>query len=128
MVVLAVIAAMVAMAMPSYKRAMEQSRADIAAANLRAIWTAQRVYWLEYHLYTDNLAGLRDMGLVDPEIIAGTGGYVYAVASADADSFQADATRTGSAHWTGEFTIDETGVIAGVVQGPGDPDIVAGFQ
>ena len=66
MVVLTVIAIMAAMCIPTFQRAIEQSRADVAAANLRAIWAAERLYWLEYHAYTDQFDNLRAMGLLDP--------------------------------------------------------------
>ena len=41
--VLAVISVLLAMAAPSFQRAAEQSQCNIAAANLQAIWAAQRL-------------------------------------------------------------------------------------
>jgi len=128
MVVVAVISVLVVMAVPSYQRALEQFRADIAAANLRAVWSAERLYWLDYQAYTADLAGLRTAGLVDPEILLSTTGYAYTITSADNNSFQAAATRTGSAAGAGQYTIDETGTISGTVQAPGGAGITPGFQ
>jgi prepilin-type N-terminal cleavage/methylation domain-containing protein len=128
MVVLAVLGILVAMAVPSYQRTLEQARANIAAANLRAIWSAERLYWLEYHAFTTDLASLRTLGLLDPGIVGATNGFTYGVTSAGNDNFQAVATRTGSTCWTGEYTIDETGLIGGALHAAGKPDIVAGFQ
>ena len=113
---------------PSFMRGLEQSRADIAGANLRAIWSAERVYWLDYHTYTADLAQLQSLGLLDPSIASATTVYVYAIQSATSSTFTATATRTGSTKWSGEFAIDETGVLSGVVQASGQPDIVPGFQ
>jgi prepilin-type N-terminal cleavage/methylation domain-containing protein len=123
-VVLTIIGVMVAMAVPRFGRAVEQSRADFAAANLRAIWAAERLYWLENHAYTDKLTnespkGLVDLGLLDPSIVSTTGDYTYSLTSADANTFQAVATRAGHTSWSGSFTISETGMIEGSVSAGG---------
>ena len=126
--VLTVIAILVALAVPRYDRALEQARADIAATNLRAIWSAERLYWLENRTYTADLAALQAVGLLDPQIVLATSGYVYCVSTADGNTLTANATRTGSACWSGAFQIDETGLVSGAVQAPGQPAIVPGFQ
>jgi prepilin-type N-terminal cleavage/methylation domain-containing protein len=128
MVVIVIIGILAAISVPAYQRAIEQSRADIAAANLRAIWAAQRLYWIEYHAYAPNLTDLRALGLVDPEIVLSVSGYSYTVTSAGNNNFGAAATRTGATGWAGGYTIDETGTIAGGVQATGLPTIVPGFQ
>jgi prepilin-type N-terminal cleavage/methylation domain-containing protein len=128
MLVCTVMAILIAMAAPSFRRSMEHSRADIAGANLRAIWTAQRLYWLENRTYANNLSELESLGLLDPTIVSAMAYYVYAIQSADANTFTATATRTGSERWSGQFTIGEDGVLAGVIQATGEPDIEPGFQ
>ncbi len=128
MLVLLVIGILVSMSAPSFHRCIQQSRADIAGANLRAIWSAQRLYWLEYRTYTSDLSELESLDLLDPTIISGTSRYGYTIPSADASTFTAAATRTGSVRWTGQLTIDESGVLAGAIQATGQPDIVPGFQ
>ena len=128
LVVLTVMGVLISLAAPSFQRSLEQSRADIAAANLRAIWSAERVHWLEYRTYTNDLATLESLGLVDPAIVSSTTFYGYAVTSASSYSLTATATRTGSIRWSGSFTIDETGIVTGAVQAPGAADIVPGFQ
>ena len=128
MVAMTVMGILFAMATPSFARSLQQSRADIAGANLRAIWSAQRLYWLEYRTYAANLSTLESMGLLDPTIVSATTVYVYAIQSAGSNTFTATATRTGSGRWSGEFAIDEAGTLSGVVQATGEPDIVPGFQ
>jgi prepilin-type N-terminal cleavage/methylation domain-containing protein len=135
MVVMVMIGIMVAMSVPSYQRAIEQSRADIAAANLRAIWAAERLFWLENGKFTPKpepatpdtaLQSLHDLGLIDGEIVAGTGGYTYAITSGSAASFTATATRAGT---SGNFTISELGVVGGTITvGSGNFRITPGFQ
>jgi prepilin-type N-terminal cleavage/methylation domain-containing protein len=128
MVVLTVMAILVALAVPRYGRAIEQSRADIAAANLRAVWSAERLYWLENHAYSADLAALQAAGLLDPQVVLATAGYVYQVPASDSNTFTAIATRTGSARWSGAYQIDETGLVSGTIQAAGQTAIVPGFQ
>src|SRR5574340_81504 len=128
MVVLTGMAVLSAMDVPSYQRAIEQSHADIAAANLRSIWSAQRLYWIESHTFAPDLKLLQSMGLVDTGNVLGTTGYAYAVTSADQNRFTAVAVRTGSSRYSGEYSIDETGTISGAVKAQGQPDLIPGFE
>jgi type IV pilus assembly protein PilE len=128
MVVLTVIGILVAMAIPSYERALEQSQANIAAANLRAIWSAERFYWLENRAYTADLTVLKASGLLDPQIVLATSGYVYSVSAAGSNTMTASATRTESARWSGAYQIDETGLISGSVEAAGQTPLTPGFQ
>jgi prepilin-type N-terminal cleavage/methylation domain-containing protein len=128
MVVAALIGILAAMAAPSYQRAIEQARADVAAANLRAIWAAERLYWLENHTYTTNLSksqppsslpGLVELGLLDKTLPLDstsatykTGGYYYTIDSnPTSTTFTARATHMTDSQWSGSFTIDQNGVI-----------------
>src|SRR5438445_7762033 len=85
MVVLTIVGILTALCVPSYRRALEQSRADIAAANLRAVWSAERVYWLEHHHYTASFAELAP--LLDPSIATSTTTYVYSLDATDGSTF-----------------------------------------
>jgi prepilin-type N-terminal cleavage/methylation domain-containing protein len=136
MVVTTLIGVMAAMSVPSFQHACEQSRADIAAANLRAIWAAERLFWLENHTYTDKLAtqtsplppGLADLGLIDSEIVSSTVGYVYLVPAAGTATFTATATRKDPSGATfGFFRIDQTGSSSGTVS-IGGATFTPGFQ
>ena len=55
MIVLVVMSVMISLALPRFSRSLESARADVAGANLRAIWTAERIYWLDNRTYTANL-------------------------------------------------------------------------
>jgi Tfp pilus assembly protein PilE len=126
--VLAVIGILVSLSVPSFRRGLEQSRADLAAANLRAIWSAQRLYWLEYHTYATDLPTLQSPGLIDPTLTSAQRVYTYQIESADANTFTAIATRTANARWNGTLSIDDSGVVSGVLTAAGDQDIIPGFQ
>jgi type II secretory pathway pseudopilin PulG len=126
MVVLTIIGILLYLSVPSFERGVEQARADLAAANLRALWSAQRLYWLENHTYTTSFSDLET--LLDPAILSAGTFYVYQIQSADGTTFSATATRTGNTKWSGQFTIDQTGVVSGAVVATGEYDIVPGFQ
>lgn len=125
MVAVTIIGVMAAIAVPSYRYALIQARADIAAANLRAIWAAERLYWLEYHTYTDKLDhqegtndGLVDFDLLDPMIFQSRF-YEYAPAStASNTAFSVSAANTLDGI---TITIDQTGTLQ-------TSDITLGFQ
>jgi prepilin-type N-terminal cleavage/methylation domain-containing protein len=118
MIVLTVISIMAAMCIPTFQQAIEQSRADVAAANLRAIWAAERLYWLENRAYTDRFDDLRAMRLLDPAFPA-VGNYDYAspVVASDGSGFTATATSNRGA--TTSITIDQNGsmVATGITLG-----------
>jgi prepilin-type N-terminal cleavage/methylation domain-containing protein len=127
MIVMVIIGILTAMAVPSYERAIEQSRADMAAANLRAVWAAQRLFWIDKHTYATDLVGLRGQGLLDTEISSATNGYTYSITTAGDDAFHATAERVGASRWSGTYTIDETGEITGALESASGPSIVPGF-
>jgi prepilin-type N-terminal cleavage/methylation domain-containing protein len=127
LVVVTVMGVLVSLAAPTFTRAVEQSRADIATSNLRAVWSAQRVYWLEYRAYAGDLPTLTSVGLLDSAITSAST-YNYTITSANESSFTATATRAGSVRWTGQFQIDQTGALSGVIHASGEPDIVPAFQ
>ena len=138
MVVLTVIAILVAMAIPSYTRALEQSQANIAAANLRAIWAAEQWWWLENGTYTANLQTdlantTNGNNLIDPQIATATHYRILLTWSlTDSNHFTRLRHPDGKhAGWSGSFTIDQTGnVLRGTRNYPaaGQTGIVPGFQ
>ena len=128
MTVMVLVGILFAMAAPSFVDTVEQAHADIAGADLQAIWCAERFYLLENRTYATNLAALEAEGLLDPAIVAGSSRYRLSVTAADDASFMAEATRINSGLWSGSFSIDETGAVGGVVEAPGHSDITPGFN
>jgi prepilin-type N-terminal cleavage/methylation domain-containing protein len=131
MIVLTVIGIMATMCVPTFQRAIEQSKIDIAAANLRAIWAAERLYWLEYHSYTldsdppTHLETLNTLGLLDPGILSDSatnqGGFDYSVninmSASDPKTLATALRQTDSTSLT--LTIDENGEITSTGTTPG---------
>jgi prepilin-type N-terminal cleavage/methylation domain-containing protein len=113
MVVTTLIGVMAAISVPSFQRAVEQSRGDVAVANLRAIWAAERIFWLENRNYTSSLSALQSLGVLDGAIpadgVGSMGGYQYTISTSDSDTpFRATAT---SVNGLGYLSIDATGLV-----------------
>lgn len=135
-VTMTILAVLVSFAAPSVMRSMEQSHADLAGAGLRMVSTAQRFYWLENRTYAPNLQTLIDEGLVDQDLVTVAPRYEFSIASASASGFQAQARRRrfddfGTpiyiGAWEGTLTIDQTGTIAGTVNGPNSVQLSPAF-
>ncbi len=86
-VVMIVIGVLASFGVPRFVHSLEQARVDMAATNLRAIWTAQRLYWLAHQtyapdlnsLYTDPWTARTSWPTPDPSILHATFDYVCAV-------------------------------------------------
>ena len=113
MIVVAVVGIVAAMAIPSFRRVMEQARVDNAASGLRSIYAAQRVYRLDNASYSSDLTTLTAGGLLDPSLTSSSGSFAYQVTGADTQTFSAAATRVGSDVWSGTLAIDQNGQITG---------------
>ena len=126
-IVMTILGVLLSFGIPSFQLALEQSRAQVASANLEAIWSAQRLYWLANRTYASDLAALQSAGTLDPSLGNQTF-FSYEISSADANTFVATATRASNAKWNGTFTIDQSGTLSGVLSAPPRPNIAAGFQ
>ncbi len=127
-VVMAVIGVLAALTVGNFRRAFEQSRADVASANLQAIWSAQRIYWLENRAFAEKLTELQSLGLLDPAVGSATNPFSYSITKANKDTFTATAKRAGSKLWKGSFVIDETGALSGTIAAAGEAAITPGFK
>jgi type II secretory pathway pseudopilin PulG len=128
-VALIVFGVLVAMGIPRFQQSLEQSQADVAGANLRAIWSAQRLYWLQNRTYAPDLNTLLSASLIDPSLTTATTPYTYQVSNASESTFTATATRSGSSSWSGSFTIIQDGTCSGSdQQASSGITIVPGFQ
>jgi general secretion pathway protein G len=126
-VVLVIMGVLIALALPKFSRSLESAKADVAGANLRAIWAAERIYWLDNRTYTANLDSLVSLNLLDPSVTSNTF-YTYLVTTADPATFIATAQRAGDVSWSGTLMITQDGVLSGSLTKSGEADIVVGFQ
>jgi prepilin-type N-terminal cleavage/methylation domain-containing protein len=118
-ITMTILCLMVVLAVPVFRSAIEQARADVATANLKTIWAAQRVYWLDNHRFASRLSDLRSLDLIDGPIADsasnGKAVYVYRISNADTSSFIVGALRNASGVWSGEIQINQEGRITGTV-------------
>lgn len=124
MITITVMGVLIGMSLPRFGTAIEQSRADFAVANLRGIWAAQRLHWLENHAYAADLPTLQTLKLLDPLLSAETPTekYTYHISGNSAE-----ARRDTGSSWEGSFTIDEEGKVEGAISAPGELTIGPGF-
>jgi len=130
LIAMVVLGVLLSMGVPLFQQSLEQSRADVAGANLRAIWSAQRLYWLENRMYAPDLPTLLTANLIDPSLTTSTVPYTYEVTGPpDNSSFTATATRGGSSAWSGSWAITQDGIFSGsLLQAGQATTIVPGFQ
>jgi type IV pilus assembly protein PilE len=125
-VVLTIMGVLIAIPIPTFQRAIEQSKLDVAAGHLRSIWAAQRFYRLEHGRY-GSLADLAPGtagadNLVEPSLISGTTFYDYSIAlTIDGQSFVATALHPVQTRCTGSLTIDDGGTLVSGVTYNGEP-------
>jgi type IV pilus assembly protein PilE len=127
-VVMVIMGIVMAMAVPSYRRSVEQARADLAAANLRTLWAAERLFYLEARAYTADDAELAALGVLEEGLLTADELYVYRITAADSAGFTATATRVGSTVFSGTLLIDQTGTITGAIAHGSGPAIRPGFR
>jgi prepilin-type N-terminal cleavage/methylation domain-containing protein len=133
-----VVGVLISMGIPRFQQSVEQARANVAGANLQAIWSAQRLFWLQNRTYAidvhtplDTLqAANPSFPLIDPALTTTTASYTYTVTGpVDGSTFTATATRNGTSGWSGAWTIDQNGQTGGAILQAGQPsNIVLGFQ
>jgi prepilin-type N-terminal cleavage/methylation domain-containing protein len=114
MIVMTIMGVLIAIPTPIFLRAVEQSKLDVATANLRSIWSAQRMYRMENGRYgsLSDLAPGGDRALLDPSILSPSTFYGYAiVVSADGQTFVATAQHPATSQCNGTITIDESGTL-----------------
>ena len=131
MVAVTIMGILLSFAAPSFTRAVEQSKADVAGANLRTAWSSQRLYRLDNPAYSPDFPTLVSAGLLDGNFPGYPGSptppYSLAVVSSDSQTFSITATRNGG-NWSGSFSIDQTGTISGTITYDSEIPISPGFQ
>ena len=99
-----------------YTKTLETASLDLAVGHLESVWTAQRFFWLENGEFAESVADLEDGGFLDASRPPAESRYQYKISSANANSFKAQAKRTGSRRWKGKVSIDETGELSGKIK------------
>ena len=120
-IVLVLIGMLIAMGVPRIGLAREEARLDGAVAGLNTLWTAQRLYRLQYGTFADNFDDLKKIKVVQLGFTGGSHPYTYEVLAADVDTFRLRARRTQGGAWSGQLVLQQDGVLTGsITNGQGD--------
>lgn len=124
MIVVAIIAFLAMVSIPTFKRFLYKCKRSEAYMNLHAIYAAQKAYWAEHGKYSDALSGENSIGW-KPE---GNIYYTYGFATgAEGKSYFVGSLGTPSSALS-DAKASENGFIAvaaGDIDGDGDPDVLS---
>ena len=132
MVVVAIIAFLAMVAVPSCMRFFAKAKRTEAYVNLHSMYGAQKAYWAEHGRYTDVLSGPGGIGW-QPEGYSHGGSnerfyYTYGFGhGAEGRNFFTGNLLTEQTHLSGSYA-DEKGFLmfaAGDIDGDGEPDILS---
>jgi len=128
MLVMIVLGVLLVGGVPRAAKAAEEARVDAAAATLRSLWHAQRLYRFETGVYARDESALVAMRLVEPNVFTVTTPFVYRLEAADDVSFVWEAERSDTRVWTGTLSVDEDALLSGqITDGDGDAIAPAGI-
>ncbi|MEW4568904.1 prepilin-type N-terminal cleavage/methylation domain-containing protein [Tautonia sp. JC769] len=140
MIVALLIGIFASMAIPSYRSSVEQARVDMAAANLRTLWAAERFFFLNERYYTTDTDDLIAYGVFKSSEISGAspGGpflmysdpsFTYRIVlQPNNGDFRATATRSAGSAFHGVLTIDAAGVVTGEINDTHGRAVRPGFR
>lgn len=131
MVVVAIIAFLTMIAVPSYTKYLAKAKRAEAYMQLASIYAAQKAYWAEHGRYSAQLSGQGGLGW-QPEGYSGGGSqekfhYTYGFGGSEGQNYFTGKLGTPSSY-LGQAYADEKGflaVAAGDIDGDGQPDILA---
>ena len=118
MMVCLLIAILVSFSMPVIRRSIEQALVDNAAADLKGLWTAERLYWLKYGMYVESLDVLRQEHFFTQQPMYNSNfiGFTYVIGSVTSNAFVAQATPLDPIRWSGGLSIAQDGLVTGSIQ------------
>lgn len=132
MIVIAIIAFLAALSIPTFSRMIAKTKRTEAYINLQALYAAQKAYWAEHGKYTTQLNGVGGVGW-QPEGYHGGGSdehfyYTYGfVGGTEGQSYFTGKLETSASFLNGSYA-DQNGFIAyavGDIDGDGQPDILS---
>jgi len=106
-----IVAILASIAIPIYVRNIEKSKTGEAVTILNLIRMAEKDYFLDNKTYTTDLSSLN---IDNPNDMSSASRYFdYTIPAADANGFQAMATRKDGPYKGDYYTIDQVGSITG---------------
>lgn len=131
MIVVAIIAFLAMIAVPSYQKYVAKAKRAEAYIQLSSLYAAQKAYWAEHGRYSSQLSGQGGIGW-KPEGYNGGGTgekfyYTYGCGGSEGTSCFTGKLNTSSSH-LGRAYADDKGflaIAAGDIDGDGEPDILS---
>ena len=131
MIIVAIIAFLAMIGIPSLTRFLAKAKRAEAYVNLHAIYAAQKVHFAENGTYSSNLSGENSVNW-KPEGYKGGGKgenfyYTYGFSGAEGKNYFTGKLETSSSH-LGKAKADKSGFVAiaaGDIDGDGKPDIIS---
>lgn len=123
MIVVAIIAVLAMVSVPTFSRFLYKSKRAEVYMNLSSIYAAQKAYWVEHGKYSDVLWGDGGIGW-KPE---GQLYYTYGFPGTEGRNYFSGKLQTSASHLA-SAKVDSTSfvaVAAGDIDGDGSPDILA---
>jgi len=131
MIVVAIIAFLAMVSVPSFTRFLAKSKRTEAYVNLHSIYAAQKSYWAEHGKYSDTLSGVGGVGW-QPEGYNGGGNnerfhYTYGFAGAEGKNFFTGKLGAASSHLARAHAGNEDFLAIAVadIDGDGKMDMLA---
>lgn len=120
MIVIAIIAFLAMVSIPSFKRFLAKAKRTEAYMNLNALATAEKVYWAEHATYSTDLQAIG----WKPE---GQTQYTYGFAGAQGKNYVAGSLQTSGADLSQAQAGKESfvAIAAGDIDGDGQPDVIS---
>lgn len=130
MIVVAIIAFLAMVSVPTFTRFLAKAKRAEAYMNLSSLYAAQKAYWAENGSYTSNLSGDKSAGW-KPEGYSGGGSgenfyYTYGFGGSEGRNYFTGKLNTPSSH-LGQSRADQNSfvvVATGDILGNGNPDII----
>ncbi len=131
MIVVAIIAFLAMIAVPSYTKYLAKAKRAEAYMQLSSLYAAQKAYWAEHGKYSTQLSGVGGIGW-QPEGYAGGGAgekfyYTYGFGGSEGQNHFTGKLGTSSSH-LGSGYANEKGFLAIAVadiDGDGEPDVLS---
>ncbi len=119
MIVVAIIAFLAMVSIPSFKRFLAKAKRTEAYMNLNALATAEKVYWAEHGTYSTDLQAIG----WKPE---GQTQYAYGFAGAQGKNYVTGALQTSGSDLSQAQAGKESfvAVASGDIDGDGQPDVI----